>query len=139
MLAKAIKKNFNLSIAGGSKIFSDVPRDHWAYDAVTVLATTDVSKGYGDGTFRGDKNITRYEVAMMIANISKQNFSSAGDMVNPFTDMPNDHWASQAVIVLASKGINQGYGDGTFMGNRNITRYEMATMLAKTLTALMKG
>ena len=39
--------------------FSDVPRDHWAYDAVAQLAADGVVEGYGDGTFRGDRNITR--------------------------------------------------------------------------------
>ena len=47
--------------------FSDVPRDHWAYDAVTQLAADGVVEGYGDGTFRGDRNITRYEMAQMVA------------------------------------------------------------------------
>ena len=47
--------------------FSDVPRDHWAYDAVTQLAADGVVEGYGDGTYRGDRNITRYEMAQMTA------------------------------------------------------------------------
>ena len=47
--------------------FSDVPRDHWAYDAVTQLAADGVVEGYGDGTYRGERNITRYEMAQMVA------------------------------------------------------------------------
>ena len=47
--------------------FSDVPTDHWAYDAVMQLAADNVIDGYGDGTFRGQRNITRYEMAQMIA------------------------------------------------------------------------
>ena len=47
--------------------FSDVPADHWAYDAVSQLAADGVIEGYGDTTFQGDKNITRYEMAQMIA------------------------------------------------------------------------
>ena len=47
--------------------FSDVPRDHWAYDAVTRLAADGVVEGYGDGTYRGERNITRYEMAQMVA------------------------------------------------------------------------
>ena len=47
--------------------FSDVPADHWAYDAVTQLAADGIIEGYGDTTFQGDKNITRYEMAQMIA------------------------------------------------------------------------
>ena len=47
--------------------FEDVPADHWAYDAVAQLAADGVIEGYGDGTYRGDQEITRYEMAQMIA------------------------------------------------------------------------
>ncbi len=47
--------------------FEDVPTDHWAYDAVAQLAAEGVIEGYGDGTYRGDQAITRYEMAQMIA------------------------------------------------------------------------
>ena len=47
--------------------FSDVPADHWAYDAVSTLAADGVIEGYGDANFKGDKNITRYEMAQMVA------------------------------------------------------------------------
>jgi len=58
--------------------FSDVPADHWAYDAVSQLAADGVINGYGDGTFRGDRNITRYEMAQMVAKaMAKQDVSAA--------------------------------------------------------------
>ncbi|MGP1366865.1 MAG: S-layer homology domain-containing protein [Schwartzia sp. (in: firmicutes)] len=47
--------------------FADVPADHWAYDAVAQLAADGVIEGYGDGTYRGDQEITRYEMAQMVA------------------------------------------------------------------------
>ncbi len=47
--------------------FEDVPADHWAYDAIAQLAADGVIEGYGDGTYRGDQEITRYEMAQMIA------------------------------------------------------------------------
>ena len=59
--------------------FSDVPRDHWAYDAVTQLANDGVVEGYGDGTFRGDKSITRYEMAQMVAKAMAKGDLSASD------------------------------------------------------------
>lgn len=59
--------------------FSDVPANHWAYDAVKKLADDGVINGYGDSTFRGDRNITRYEMAQMVAKaMAKQNVG-AGD------------------------------------------------------------
>ena len=59
--------------------FSDVPRDHWAYDAVTQLAADGVVEGYGDGTYRGDRNITRYEMAQMTAKAMAKGDLSASD------------------------------------------------------------
>lgn len=47
--------------------FSDVPAGHWAYDSINKLATAGVIDGYGDGTFGGDKLMTRYEMAQIVA------------------------------------------------------------------------
>ncbi len=57
--------------------FEDVPADHWAYDAVAQLAADGVIEGYGDGTYRGDQEITRYEMAQMIARAMAKNPSGA--------------------------------------------------------------
>ncbi|EEX67775.1 S-layer homology domain-containing protein, partial [Mitsuokella multacida] len=59
--------------------FSDVPADHWAYDAVSQLAADGVIEGYGDTTFRGQQNITRYEMAQMIAKAMARTDVSASD------------------------------------------------------------
>lgn len=52
---------------------------------------------------------------------------------NPFTDVTPQDWAYQAVARLASQGVVNGYPDGTFQGGNNITRFEMAQMVAKAL------
>ena len=57
--------------------FEDVPADHWAYDAVAQLAADGVIEGYGDGTYRGDQEITRYEMAQMIARAMAKNPNGA--------------------------------------------------------------
>ena len=62
-----------------SNPFSDVPADHWAYDAVTQLAADGVIEGYGDSTFQGNKNITRYEMAQMVAKAMAKTDVSAAD------------------------------------------------------------
>ena len=48
-----------------------------------------------------------------------------------FRDVPDSHWASKAVYKLVKMGVTQGYPDGTFRGNKNITRFETASFLAK--------
>ena len=59
--------------------FSDVPSDHWSYDAVSKLAKDGVIEGYGDGTYRGDQKITRYEMAQMVAKAMTKSDVSAAD------------------------------------------------------------
>ena len=58
---------------------------------------------------------------------------------NPFSDVPAGHWAYQSVSKLAAQGVVEGYGDGTYRGDRNITRYEMAQMVAKAMAKNPSG
>ncbi|WP_312198597.1 S-layer homology domain-containing protein [Anaerospora hongkongensis] len=60
---------FVLSLAGtafAAGPFADVPAKHWAYDAVSSLVKAGIIDGYGDGTFRGDRTVTRYEMAQLV-------------------------------------------------------------------------
>jgi S-layer homology domain len=49
--------------------FSDTPANHWAYDAIAELAAKGLIEGYPDGTFRGDRGMTRYEMAMVVVRL----------------------------------------------------------------------
>ena len=55
---------------------------------------------------------------------------------NPFSDVPAGHWAYDSIAKLAAAGVIDGYGDTTFKGDRLMTRYEMAQIVAK---AMAKG
>lgn len=52
-----------------SQPFADVPTDHWAFDAIAELAAKGLIEGYPDGTFKGDRAMTRYEIAMVVARL----------------------------------------------------------------------
>ena len=52
---------------------------------------------------------------------------------NPFSDVSEDDWAYQAVSDLSVQGVVEGYPDGTFKGERNMTRYELAQIVARML------
>ena len=73
--------------------------------------------------------------ATFVVGASATTFAAA----NPFSDVPAGHWAYQSVAKLAQQGIIEGYGDNTFRGDRNITRYEMAQMIAKALAKNPSG
>ena len=64
------------AFAASANPFSDVPAKHWAYDAVNKLAQAGVVDGYGDGTFKGDKTMTRYEMAQIIAKAMNKNVNA---------------------------------------------------------------
>ena len=58
---------------------------------------------------------------------------------NPFSDVPANHWAYGAVSKLAQEGVIDGYGNGRYLGNSNITRYEMAQIVAKAMANMDKA
>ncbi|MBI4278320.1 MAG: S-layer homology domain-containing protein [Armatimonadetes bacterium] len=58
-----------LGVPAFAQPFADVPTDHWAYDAIAELAAKGLIEGYPDGTFKGDRAMTRYEAAMIVARL----------------------------------------------------------------------
>lgn len=77
--------------------FDDVPKGHWAYDAVQSLADQGIVDGYGDGTYRGDKLMTRYEMAQIVARAMSVNKGTA----NPTLDKLSAEYADE----LSSLGV----------------------------------
>jgi len=72
-------------------------------------------------------------IAATIAALAVGTASTSFAAANPFSDVPQGHWAYDAVSQLAKDGVIDGYGDGTFNGQKNITRYEMAQMVARAM------
>ncbi len=60
-----------LSTAAFAQSYPDVPTGHWAYDAVTELTNDGIVQGYPDGTFKGNRNLTRYEFALALRDALK--------------------------------------------------------------------
>ncbi len=58
-----------VSVASAATAYDDVPRDHWAYNALDYLTDRGVLEGYPDGFFKGDRTLTRYEFAQAIARL----------------------------------------------------------------------
>ena len=75
------------------------------------------------------KSLTAALTTALVVGAASTTFAAA----NPFSDVPADHWAYDAVAQLADDGVIEGYGDGTYRGQNEITRYEMAQMVAKAM------
>ncbi|MBR1761700.1 MAG: S-layer homology domain-containing protein [Schwartzia sp.] len=78
------------------------------------------------------KSLVSALTTALVVGAASTTFAAA----NPFEDVPADHWAYDAIAQLAADGVVEGYGDGTYRGNQEITRYEMAQMIAR---AMAKG
>ena len=68
--------------------------------------------------------------AFVMATLLALGMSTTAAAENPFSDVPSGHWAYGAVAKLAAEGVIDGYPDGTFKGNKTMTRYEMAQIVA---------
>ncbi len=85
--------------------------------------------------FTMKKSVVSALTTALVVGAASTTFAAA----NPFSDVPAGHWAYDAVTQLAADGIIEGYGDGTYLGNKNITRYEMAQMVAKAMAKNPSG
>ena len=72
-------------------------------------------------------------LALAFAALSATAF--AADGADSFSDVPKDHWSYEALDYLAKNGVIEGYTDGTFQGNRTMSRYEMAAITARAMQA----
>jgi len=75
------------------------------------------------------KKLVASLAAAMVLGIAGTSLAAS----NPFVDLPAKHWAYESVTKLAQAGIVDGYGDGTFRGDKTMTRYEMAQIVAKAM------
>lgn len=73
---------------------------------------------------------------LLLAMTIAMGITASAYAANPFSDVPAGHWAYDAVNKLASEGVIEGYPGGTYGGDRLMTRYEMAQIVAK---AMAKG
>lgn len=125
-----VGSSFALAPASASTIsFTDVKEDYSHYTAITELAKAGVINGYADGTFKPANEITRGQVAVILANILELDVQN---VENPqFTDVPTTHNYYGAIAALKQAGFINGYADNTFKPNEALTRGEMASILAK--------
>lgn len=108
--------------------FVDVPVDSWYVTAVSTLAKMGVIAGRGNGIFDPEAKITRAEFATMAARIDRLD---SGDV--SFSDVGSGHWAYRYIISAATKGWVNGYEDGTFRPEQNITRSEVMALVNRML------
>ena len=106
--------------------FNDLDRDRWSYNDVNILVNQNILNGYEDGTFKPEQPITRAEAAKMFARVHG---------INPLIAVEEaeykGHWAETEIQTGITLGYINGYEDGTFRVDNDITRAEFVKMANK--------
>lgn len=111
-------------------VFTDIT-GHWAEDYINRAAAKGFISGYPDGSFKPNHPVTRAEFTVMLARALDL---EGKDATIAFTDKDQiGTWAKGAIVQAVQAGIISGYEDGSIRPNAQITRVEMAAMIARAL------
>ena len=140
LLAMVLALVMTLSLAvSANAAFKDADKVTADYsEAVAVLNGMDVFKGYEDGSFKPQGNITRAEVATIIyriytGDVAKNDKSGLYATYNKFSDMAGAGWAQGYIGYCANAELVKGYPDGTFKPSGNVTGYEVLAMILRAV------
>ena len=119
-----------LMVMGSSAAsYADVTSEN-NVEAIEVLESVGIMIGDESGNFNPDQNVTRNEMAVVMANLMEYNVASYKD-TSPFTDVPS--WAEPYVAACWTNGITAGYSDTIYGGSDTVTTAQAALMLMKAL------
>lgn len=111
-----------------SNPYTDVQPDTWCNAAVSTMTRAGVIEGFSDGTFRPYAPITRAQFAAIAVRFFEVVYSGE----DKFSDIA-DHWARDYINKAAEAAIINGYSDGTFRPNQNITRAQAMAIFNRVL------
>ena len=139
LLAMVLALVMTLSLAvSANAVKADEKINEDYAEAVAVLNGMGVFKGYEDGSFKPENNITRAEVATIIyriytKDVAKNDKSGLYATYNKFSDMAGAGWAAGYIGYCANAEFVKGYPDGTFKPSGNVTGYEVLAMILRAV------
>ncbi|MFI2856343.1 S-layer homology domain-containing protein [Paenibacillus sp. JSM ZJ436] len=110
---------------GQGRAYADI-NDHWAFKAIMHLSANGIMEGYDNGSFKPDQEMTRAEFVTVVSRILGLSGAPAGSV---YTDVAESAWYSEHVKGMVHAGIIQGYADGTFRPDRQMSREEVWVIL----------
>ena len=105
--------------------FTDVSETAWYKNSVDYAVEHGLMNGTGTNTFEPESTMTR----AMLVTVLWRYANAPKPGANPFTDVPNGKWYTDAVAWAAENGVVNGVGDGKFEPDGSVTREQMATIL----------
>ena len=130
IFARLISEEKGEKISGTSTDFKDISKKAWYASYVSYLEKYGIIKGYTDNTFRPDNKVTRAEfIAMTVRYYDLFNDVKYTSTSVKYTDVSSSYWAVKEIAYAKNIGWLNGYADGTFRGDNNITRAEVVTVV----------
>ena len=139
LLAMVLALVMTLSLAvSANAAFKDADKVSDTYEeAVAVLNGMGVFKGYEDGSFQPQGNITRAEVAAIVYRVYTADVKDAKASMyatyNKFSDMAGAGWAQGYIGYCANAALVKGYPNGTFQPSGKVTGYEVLAMILRAI------
>jgi len=124
--AKILVLAFNLQAKSEDKLFTDVKDTEWYYEYVKIAAQNGIINGIGDGVFGVSIELSRQDIAVMIARVLNKNEASE-EIFNDDSEISS--YAKDAVYTLKNLGVLNGTGNGNFEPKRSVTRAECAKIV----------
>lgn len=118
-----------ISPAGAANQAKDDITGHWAENQLRSWVEKGLLKGYADGSYQPDRQMSRVEFITLL----NRAFALTGHAKPSYTDLPSNNWAYEQVAIAVHQGYVAGYTDGTFRPNQKVTREQAAIMVAKLL------
>ena len=110
--------------------YSDCNSDLWCNNAISTLSNMGIIDGFSDGTFRPYAKITRAQFAKIAVGFFE---TTREDYQGYFTDVDIDAWYTEYVEAATRVGLIEGFNDGTFRPNTNITRAQACVIVNRAL------
>ena len=134
----ALVMTLSLAVSANAAFKDDKSISDDYAEPVAVLNGMGVFKGYEDGSFKPEGNITRAEVATIIyriytADVAKNDKSGLYATYNKFSDMAGAGWAQGYIGYCANASLVKGYPDGTFKPSGKVTGYEVLAMILRAV------
>jgi hypothetical protein len=132
-MAAMLAESLNLKITNRSKVFKDVPSDHWAVGSINALYKEGIINGDKSGNFNPDDVVKREHIAVIFDNAFKLQTSATALKEVNFTDVSRDNPAYEAIQKLAASGVAAGYDGNTFKPREDVKRAQYVTFLYRVL------
>ncbi|MER3480942.1 MAG: S-layer protein [Meiothermus sp.] len=113
----------------------DVPPDHWASAAVGRVLEAGWMQGFPGGGFQGDSRLNRFQLATTLGRVL-DTLGAREEAPAAFKDVKADHWAAPYLGRVVAAGLVQGFPGGEFRGTEELSRYQLAQVLARLLPRL---